>query len=310
MVNQLTFADSEYTQKRHQTRKERFLGRMDELVPWMKIIDLIEPVYKKPGNGRSPYPLEAMEDALYETVSIQRFAHLSFSSGIPDRTTIMNFRHLLERHHLGRKIFDSINAWLSEAGVITTQGTIVDATIIAAPTSIKNKNKQRDPDMHSTKKGNQWYFGMKAHIGVDLVNGVTHSLVTTAANAHDVTQVSRLLHGKEESVLGDAGYVGSEKREDTQGVKVKWVISERPGKIKKLKRHPRLNKSAITLEKMKATVRAKVEHPFRIIKCQFGFTKARYKGLAKNDNQLATLFALSNLVRIDQIIRRREARCA
>ena len=326
MENQLTFADSEYSQKRRLTRKEKFLGRMEKLVPWIQIIDLIEPFYAKAGNGRRPYPLEtmlrihclqqwyslsdeSMEDALYETMSMQRFARLSLTSGIPDRTTIMNFRHLLERHQLGRQIFDSINEWLSNAGVITTQGTIVDATIIDAPTSTKNRQKQRDPEMHSTKKGNQWYFGMKAHIGVDMNNGLTHSLVTTAANAHDVTQVSQLLHGQEEGVMGDAGYLGAEKREKTQGVKAEWIISERPGTVKKLRQDPRRNKSAINFEKMKAKVRAKVEHPFRIIKCQFGFTKTRYKGLAKNDNQLAILFTLANVVKIDQMIRRTEAKC-
>ena len=326
MENQLTFADSEYSQKRRLTRKEKFLGRMEKLVPWIQIIDLIEPFYAKAGNGRRPYPLEtmlrihclqqwyslsdeSMEDALYETMSMQRFARLSLTSGIPDRTTIMNFRHLLERHQLGRQIFDSINEWLSNAGVITTQGTIVDATIIDAPTSTKNRQKQRDPEMHSTKKGNQWYFGMKAHIGVDMNNGLTHSLVTTAANAHDVTQVSQLLHGQEEGVMGDAGYLGAEKREETQGVKAEWIISERPGTVKKLRQDPRRNKSAINFEKMKAKVRAKVEHPFRIIKCQFGFTKTRYKGLAKNDNQLAILFTLANVVKIDQMIRRTEAKC-
>ena len=324
MENQLTFADSEYSQKRRLTRKEKFLGRMEKLVPWIQIIDLIEPFYAKAGNGRRPYPLEtmlrihclqqwyslsdeSMEDALYETMSMQRFARLSLTSGIPDRTTIMNFRHLLERHQLGRQIFDNINEWLSNAGVITTQGTIVDATIIDAPTSTKNRQKQRDPEMHSTKKGNQWYFGMKAHIGVDMNNGLTHSLVTTAANAHDVTQV-QLLHGQEEGVMGDAGYLGAEKREETQGVKAEWIISERPGTVKKLRQDPRRNKSAINFEKMKAKVRAKVEHPFRIIKCQFGFTKTRYKGLAKNDNQLAILFTLANVVKIDQMIRGTEAK--
>ena len=312
--------------KRRLTRKEKFLGRMEKLVPWIQIIDLIEPFYAKAGNGRRPYPLEtmlrihclqqwyslsdeSMEDALYETMSMQRFARLSLTSGIPDRTTIMNFRHLLERHQLGRQIFDSINEWLSNAGVITTQGTIVDATIIDAPTSTKNRQKQRDPEMHSTKKGNQWYFGMKAHIGVDMNNGFTHSFVTTGANAHDVTQVSQLLHGQEEGVMGDAGYLGAEKREETQGVKAEWIISERPGRVKKLRQDPRRNKSAINFEKMKAKVRAKVEHPFRIIKCQFGFTKTRYKGLAKNDNQLAILFTLANVVKIDQMIRRTEAKC-
>ncbi len=284
------------------------------------MLAVIEPVYPKSGNGRRPYPLEtmlrihciqqwynlsdgAMEDALYEIASMRLFAKLSLDQAIPDRTTIMNFRHRLEQHQLARQLFESINQWLSDAGIMMTQGTLVDATIIEAPSSTKNKRQQRDPEMHQTKKGNQWHFGMKAHIGVDAKSGLTHSLATTAANEHDLNQAGNLLHGKEEFVFGDAGYQGAPKREELAGVKVEWAITERPGKVKALKQRPRKNKAVIQFERLKASIRAKVEHPFRLIKRQFGFVKARYKGLMKNDIQLAMLFTLANLFRVDQLIR-------
>ena len=320
MSHQLTFADSEFNSKRRQTRKEAFFARMDALLPWPRMLAVIEPVYPKSGNGRRPYPLEtmlrihcmqqwynlsdgAMEDALYEIASMRLFARLSLDQAIPDRTTIMNFRHLLEQHRLARQLFESINQWLSDAGIMMTQGTLVDATIIEAPSSTKNKRQQRDPEMHQTKKGNQWHFGMKAHIGVDAKSGLTHSLATTAANEHDLNQAGNLLHGKEEFVFGDAGYQGAPKREELAGVKVEWAITERPGKVKALKQRPRKNKAVIQFERLKASIRAKVEHPFRLIKRQFGFVKARYKGLMKNDNQLAMLFTLANLFRVDREFR-------
>ena len=323
MNHQLTFADSEFNGKRRKTRKELFLARMEALLPWAMMLEVIEPVYPKAGNGRRPYPLDtmlrihcmqqwyslsdgAMEDALYEITSMRLFAKLSLDQAIPDRTTIMNFRHLLEQHRLARQLFESINQWLSDAGIMMTQGTLVDATIIEAPSSTKNKRQQRDPEMHQTKKGNQWHFGMKAHIGVDAKSGLTHSLATTAANEHDLNQAGNLLHGKEEFVFGDAGYQGAPKREELAGVKVEWAITERPGKVKALKQRPRKNKAVIQFERLKASIRAKVEHPFRLIKRQFGFVKARYKGLMKNDNQLAMLFTLANLFRVDQLIRAQE----
>ena len=293
---------------------------MEALLPWSRMLAVIEPVYPKSGNGRRPYPLEtmlrihciqqwynlsdgAMEDALYEIASMRLFAKLSLDQAIPDRTTIMNFRHRLEQHQLARQLFESINQWLSDAGIMMTQGTLVDATIIEAPSSTKNKRQQRDPEMHQTKKGNQWHFGMKAHIGVDAKSGLTHSLATTAANEHDLNQAGNLLHGKEEFVFGDAGYQGAPKREELAGVKVEWAIAERPGKVKALKQRPRKNKAVIQFERLKASIRAKVEHPFRLIKRQFGFVKARYKGLMKNDNQLAMLFTLANLFRVDREFR-------
>ena len=320
MSHQLTFADSEFSTKRRQTRKEIFLSRMEHILPWQDMTAVIEPFYPKAGNGRRPYPLEtmlrihcmqqwyslsdgAMEDALYEIASMRLFAKLSLDQAIPDRTTIMNFRHLLEQHQLARQLFDAVNLWLSDAGIMMKQGTLVDATLIEAPCSTKNKRGERDGEMHQTKKGNQWYFGMKAHIGVDAKSGLTHSLETTAANEHDLNQVGNLLHGKEEFVFADAGYQGAENREELADVKAQWAIAMRPGRLKELKKHPRKNKAVIAFERLKSSIRAKVEHPFRIIKRQFGFVKARFKGLRKNDNQLAMLFTLANLFRVDQMIR-------
>ena len=320
MSHQFTFADSEFNGKRRKTRKELFLARMEALLPWAMMLEVIEPVYPKAGNGRRPYPLDtmlrihcmqqwyslsdgAMEDALYEIASMRLFAKLSLDQAIPDRTTIMNFRHLLEQHQLARQLFDAVNLWLSDAGIMMKQGTLVDATLIEAPCSTKNKRGERDGEMHQTKKGNQWYFGMKAHIGVDAKSGLTHSLKTTAANEHDLNQVGNLLHGEEAFVFADAGYQGAENREELADVKAQWAIAMRPGRLKELKKHPRKNKAVIAFERLKSSIRAKVEHPFRIIKRQFGFVKARFKGLRKNDNQLAMLFTLANLFRVDQMIR-------
>ena len=249
-----------------------------------------------------------MEDALYEIASMRLFAHLSLDGAIPDRTTIMNFRHLLEKHKLARKILKSVNRWLSDCGVMMRQGTLVDATIIEAPSSTKNKSNQRDsnggpPDIHQTKKGNELHLGMKAHRGVDDKSGLTNSLVTTPANEHDLNQLNNLLNGEEKFVSGDAGYQGADIREELKDVDVEWLIAQRLGKVRALKKHTRKNKVAIKIEYLKASIRAKVEHPFRIIKCQFGFVKARCKGLQKNDNQLAILFAFANLVRVDQLLR-------
>jgi len=320
MDHQLSFADSEFSSKRRQTRKEKFLGRMEKLIPWPRLVAVIEPHYPKVGNGRRPYPLAtmlrihclqqwysmsdpAMEDALYEIASMRLFAGLSLDNPIPDHTTIMNFRHLLERHDLARKIFDEVNNWLTEAGVLVKEGTLMDATIIEAPSSTKNKTGERDPEMHQTKKGNAWHFGMKAHIGVDAKSGLTHSFTTTAANEHDLNQAEQLLHGDESFVFADSGYRGAEKRDELQDAQVEWHIAEQPSKVRALKKKPRINKVPINIEYLKASIRAKVEHPFRIIKCQFGFTKARYRGLMKNDSKLAMLFALANVVRADQMLR-------
>ncbi|SEE30542.1 IS5 family transposase [Pseudomonas anguilliseptica] len=310
-MKQMTFADAEYAGKRKQTRKELFLIEMDQVVPWKGLNALIEPYYPKGEGGRPAYPLmamlrvhlmqnwfgysdPAMEEALYETTILRQFAGFNLER-IPDETTILNFRRLLEKHELAAGILAVINGYLGDRGLSLRQGTIVDATLIKAPSSTKNKDGKRDPEMHQTKKGNQYYFGMKAHIGVDDESGLVHSVVGTAANVADVTQVDKLLHGAENAVCADAGYTGVEKRTEHDGREVIWQIAARRSTYKKLGKRSALYKAKRKIEKAKAQVRAKVEHPFRVIKRQFGYVKTRFRGLAKNTAQLVTLFALSNL---------------
>ncbi|HAQ25882.1 MAG TPA: IS5 family transposase [Pseudomonas sp.] len=310
-MKQMTFADAEYAGKRKQTRKELFLIEMDQVVPWTGLVALIEPHYPKGEGGRPAYPLmamlrvhlmqnwfgysdPAMEEALYETTILRQFAGLNLER-IPDETTILNFRRLLEKHELAAGILAVINGYLGDRGLSLRQGTIVDATLIHAPSSTKNQDGKRDPEMHQTKKGNQYYFGMKAHIGADAESGLVHSVVGTAANVADVTQVDKLLHGEENMVGADAGYTGVEKRPEHKGREVIWQIAARRSTYKKLSKRSALYKAKRKIEKAKAQVRAKVEHPFRVIKRQFGYVKTRFRGLAKNTAQLVTLFALSNL---------------
>ncbi|MDD1976207.1 IS5 family transposase [Pseudomonas tussilaginis] len=310
-MKQMTFADAEYAGKRKQTRKELFLIEMNQVVPWKGLIALIEPHYPKGDGGRPAYPLmavlrvhlmqnwfgysdPAMEEALYETTILRQFAGLRLER-IPDETTILNFRRLLEKHELAAGSLAVINGYLGDRGLSLRQGTIVDATLINAPSSTKNKDGKRDPEMHQTKKGNQYYFGMKAHIGVDDESGLVHSVVGTAANVADITQVDKLLHGEENMVGADAGYTGVEKRPEHEGREVIWQIAARRSTCKKLGKRSPLYKAKRKVEKAKAQVRAKVEHPFRVIKRQFGYVKTRFRGLAKNTVQLVTLFALSNL---------------
>lgn len=235
-----------------------------------------------------------MEEALCDTPVMRRFAGLGGLDDIPDETTILNFRRLLETHGLAQRIFERVNAHLARKGQSLRAGTIVDATIIAAPSSTKNKDGERDPEMHQTKKGNQWYFGMKAHIGVDDESGLVHHVECTAANVADVTQAHKLLHGQEDTVCGDSGYTGMDKREELQDVDAGFLIAEKPSKVRAMK-NTRERHHAKRWEHHKASVRAKVEHPFRVVKRQFGYTKVRYRGLAKNAAQVLTLFALSNL---------------
>ena len=242
------------------------------------------------------YSDPAMEEALYETTILRQFAGLSLER-IPDETTILNFRHLLEKNDLAVGILGVINGYLVDRGLSLRQGTIVDATLIHAPSSTKNKEGKRDPDMHQTKKGNQYYFGAKAHIGVDVESGLVHHVHVTAANVADVTQVDKLLHGEENMVAADAGYTGVEKREDEEheGRKVIWQVAARRSTYEKYGKKSTLYKAHRRIEKAKAQTRSKVEHPFRVIKRQFGYTKVRFRGLAKNTVQMVTLFALSNL---------------
>ena len=308
-MSQMSFGDAEYAGKRKRTRREVFLAEMDKVVPWPRLLALIEPAYPKAGNGRPPYPLATMlrvhlmqnwfglsdpgmEEALYEIAPLRQFAHLSLTRPIPDETTILNFRRLIEAHDLAPKLLQTVNAHLCRKGLMLKQGTIVDATIIAAPSSTKNADGERDPEMHQTKKGNQWHFGMKAHIGVDGDSGLVHTVTTTAANASDVSQVEALLHGKEEVVHADAGYIGAQQR--VKSGKREWHIAAKRGAVKAIK-DAKLKQIVEELETLKARIRARVEHPFRVIKRQFGFMKVRFKGLAKNTAQVITLFALSNL---------------
>jgi IS5 family transposase len=311
---QLGFSDYELTTAKKQTKREKFLSEMEVVVPWPALIALIEPQYPKASKkgGRPPYPLAtmlrvhllqqwyslsdpAMEEALIEVPTMRRFAGIELiSDRIPDETTILAFRHLLEKHDLGQKIFETVKAHLVARGMTMRQGTIVDATLIAAPSSTKNKEGKRDPEMHQTKKGNQWYFGMKVHIGVDKNSGLIHSVVTTAANVHDLSTAAELLHGDEEVVYGDAGYQGIAKRPELAGHSATFRVAMRPGKRRALS-DTADGKLQDLIEAAKAHVRAKVEHPFRIIKQQFGFQKTRLRGLAKNSCKINVLAALTNL---------------
>jgi IS5 family transposase len=308
-MGQMSFGDAEYAGKRKKTRREVFLEEMDRVVPWRSLLGLIEPLYPAAGRGRHPYPLEtmlrihlmqnwfalsdpAMEEALYEITPMRVFARLSLTKPIPDETTILNFRHLLEKYELAPEILKRVNGYLSRKGLILKRGSIVDATIIAAPSSTKNAASERDPEMSQTKKGNQWHFGMKAHIGVDADSGLVHTVVTTPANESDLEVVEELLHGKEKVVHADAGYTGADKRVDRE--ELQWQIAAKRGRIKAMP-EGREKRKLERIEKRKARVRAKVEHPFRVIKRQFGLMKVRFRGLAKNTAQLITMFALSNL---------------
>ena len=293
------------------TRKAKFLDEMERVVPWAALVQVVEPHCPRAKTGRPPFAVEtmlrihylqqwfslsdpAMEEALHDTPLFREFAKIDQGvARLPDETTILRFRHLLERHNLAPDMLRLVNDILGAKGLLLRTGTVVDATLIAAPSSTKNADGQRDPEMKQTKKGNQWYFGMKAHIGVDAQSGLVHTVAGTAANVNDLNMAGALLHGDEEAAFGDAGYQGVHKRPEAQGPT--WHVAMRPGKRRKLNPFIEPDFVAERMEKMKASIRAKVEHPFRIIKRQFGFTKVRYRGLAKNTAQLVTLFALSNL---------------
>lgn len=294
------------------TRKREFLDAMDRAVPWTALLALITPLAPRKRTGRPPFALEAMlrihflqqwfglsdvamEEALFDVPLYREFAGLGGMSRLPDRVSILRFRHLLEEHRLAEQFLQVVNAHLAQAGLMLKEGTVVDATLIAAPSSTKNQGGERDPEMHQVKKGNQWHFGMKAHIGADADSGLVHSVAGTAANVNDVTQAHALLHGEETDVFADAGYVGVDKRDETQAIRAQWHVAMRPGKRRSLNTATPLGQILNDLERAKARIRAKVEHPFRVIKRQFGHVKVRYRGLMKNTQQLFTLFALSNV---------------
>ena len=321
-MTQISFSDAEQMHKKRKTRREKFLGRMNKLVPWETLEALIEPFYHKKGTGRPPYPLKtmlrvhamqlfynlsdpAMEDALYEIASMRTFAGLTLTGNLPDETTILNFRHLLEKHGLSQKLFKGINEELRRQGLLLQQGTLIDASILSAPSSTKNKSGERDPEMQQTKKGNQWYFGMKMHIGVDEDKGAVHTLEVTSANVHDVTVADKLLHGQESRVFGDAGYSGIAKRKEHRNRLVEWFIALRPGQRRALEQEDPRREA----EKKQASIRAAVEHPFRYIKQVFGYNKTRYRGLQKNAGRLYLLLGFTNLL-ITEKWRPKQESCA
>lgn len=310
VVMQKSFSDLEYAAKRKTTRRESFLAELERITPWSELLGALAPFYRKgEGRGRPPIGLERMlrmysvqqslrlsdegiEDALYDSQAIRQFVGLGLGrESAPDATTLLKFRHLLEAHKLTETIFATIKAHLA----MPREGTIVDATIIAAPSSTKNQKGERDPEIHQAKKGNQWPFGMKTHIGVDADSGLVHTVAGTAANVNDVSQAQAFLHGHEKGGLGDAGYQGAEKRREAEG-KVRWNIAVRPGKRRALNMSKEIDRLRDQLETVKARIRAKVEHPFHIIKNRFGLKKVRYHGLDKNTAQLMTLFGLANLM--------------
>lgn len=306
-MRQLTLATVGFEKHGKVTRRARFLAEMERIVPWQQLCAEIEPFYPKAGNGRPPVGLERMlrlhflqhwfnlsdpaaEEALYESVSMRRFVGIDLGcEPVPDETTILNFRHLLERHDLSKALFERVNGYLTSRGLKVAGGTIVDATIIAAPNSTKNEAKARDPEMRQTRKGQQWYFGMKLHIGVDSRTKLIHAVKTTAANAHDATVLGELLHGHETRVWGDQAYRGQRAVIREHAPKAKDFTNRRyryGGMIDEIERGKNRTKSS---------VRAKVEHPIGVIKRVFGFAKVRYRGLAKNTHRLWLTCGLVNL---------------
>ena len=305
-MKQTTFASVAWDGKGKVTRRERFLAEMDAVVPWMPIQALIEPHYPKAGNGTQPMPLERMlriyfmqqwfnlsdpaaEDALYDSESLRRFAGIELAEdAVPDESTILRFRHLLERHNLTQEIFALVRGLLEQKQLLVKSGTIVDATIIEAPPSTKNQEKARDPEMRQAKKGKNWHFGMKAHVGTD-PNGLVHTLVTTDARGADITQLPQLLHGEEQALYGDQAYWSELHRQCAQERGVAYRVNRRPNPGKPLSRQQRW------VNRLRSATRARGEHAFRVVKCLWGFTKVRYRGLAKNTARLFTAFALANL---------------
>ena len=316
-MKQMSLGAAGFERKTKRTRKREFLDEMDLVVPWAELVALIAPHAPQPGakGGRPAFGVHpmlrihflqqwfnlsdpAMEEALYDTPMFREFVGLDIGEEhLPDESTILRFRHMLQAHNLHLQILATVNAMLTAKGLLLKQGTVVDATLIAAPSSTKNSTGTRDPEMHQTKKGNQWYFGMKAHIGVDADSGLVHTVVGTAANVNDVTQASKLVHGEETDVFADSGYRGVEKRKEIQAQHpdVNWHIAMMPGKRRAMDKGTPMGAILEKLEQTKASIRAKVEHPFRVIKRQFGYVKVKYRGLAKNTANLMTLFALSNL---------------
>jgi transposase, IS5 family len=320
MGNQRTFASMAWSAKGKVTRRERFLAEMDTVIPWARLLRLIEPHYPKAGNGRQPLGLEKMlriyflqqwfnlsdpqaEDAIYDSESMRRFARVELGDEVvPDETTILRFRHLLEQHQLTGAIFEAIGGWLEARGLLLRSGTIVDATIIAAPSSTKNATATRDPEMKQTRKGRNWHFGMKLHIGTDQ-RGIVHTIRATDAAVADIAQLPELLHWQEREVFGDQAYWKEDDRQFLQLWGIRYRVNRRPTSQRPLSARWRL------INRARSRTRACGEHPFRVVKQLWGFTKVRYRGLAKNLARAQTMFALANLYQVRRELLPAEARC-
>ena len=321
-MKQMTLSAGGFDQYGKTTRRAAFLAEMDRVVPWSALCALIDPVYPKAGNGRPPIGLErmlriyflqnwfnlsdpAVEEALYDSLSMRNFVGIDLGrEGAPDETTVCKFRHLLEAHDLGQRLFEEVGRHLQAKGLKVSTGTIVDATIINAPSSTKNQEGKRDPEMCQTKKGNQWYFGMKAHIGVDSKTKLIHSIVATPANVHDKHPIPQLLHGNEKRVYGDSAYASQKELIRQAAPKAKDFTNQ------KASRHRSLTVQDREKNRTKSQVRAKVEHAFLVIKRIFGFAKVSYRGLKKNGNRLFVVAALANLFMARRhLFGLQEARC-
>ena len=316
-MKQQTFADIEYSNRRRTTKKELFLQQMNEIIPWDHWVKIIEPYYPTGKRGRPPVGIETMlrmyllqiwfnlsdegvEDEIYDSRAMKDFMGINFlEQQVPDATTLLKFRHLLEKHEIGKQIFDDIATTLDERGLIMHGGTIVDATIISAPSSTKNEKGERDPEMHQTKKGNEWHFGMKIHAGVDAGTGYIHTITGTSANVHDISEAHKLLREDDTVMYGDSGYTGIEKREeianDPHYASMDFRVNKKPGKLRTSKDCPGKNWDK-EIEHAKSAVRCSVEHPFLIVKNTFGYSKVVYKGIQKNLNRFHMLFACANLL--------------
>ena len=307
MGEQRTFASVAWSQKGKVTRREQFLAEMDAVIPWARLIALVEPHYPKAGNGRQPLGLAKMlriyflqqwfnlsdpqaEEMVYDSEAMRRFAQIELGADdVPDESTILRFRHLLEEHRLTAAMFETINGLLMEKRLLLRAGTIVDATIIAAPSSTKNASKARDPEMKQTRKGKQWYFGMKLHVGTDR-KGRVHHVVATPASGADITQLPALLHGDEAVLYGDQAYWKEADRQAYEARGVRYRVNRRARS-----RHHPLSERWRKINRARSRTRARCEHPFRVVKQLWGFAKVRYRGLAKNLARAHTLFALANL---------------
>ena len=319
-MKQTTFESLAWSGKGKVTRRERFLAEMDAVIPWRELIKLIEPHYPKAGNGTQPMPLErmlrihfmqhwfnlsdpGMEDTLYDSESMRRFAGIELAEdAVPDESTILRFRRLLELHQLSQRIFAQIRTLLEDKRLLLKSGTIVDATIIEAPTSTKNVEGKRDPEMHQARKGKDWHFGMKAHIGTDR-RGIVHSLSTTAANTSDITQLPHLLHGQEKELFGDQAYWSEMHRQGAKTVGVRYRVNRRSNGREPLSAHQK------RINRIRSSARARCEHAFHVVKRLWGFSKVRYRGLAKNTARLYTAFALANLYLLRRRLLPLQARC-